>query len=32
MENEKKNKYIDLARHCIGLDRKKPYILSLIHI
>ena len=24
MENE--NRYIDLAKHCIGLDRKKPYI------
>lgn len=23
MENE--NKYIVLAKHCIGLDRKKPY-------
>lgn len=21
-----KNKYIDIAKHCIGLDRKKPYI------
>ena len=23
MENE--NRYIELAKHCIGLDRKKPY-------
>lgn len=21
-----KNRYIELAKHCIGLDRKKPYI------
>ncbi len=24
MDNQ--NQYIDLAKHCIGLDRKKPYI------
>lgn len=23
MENN--NRYVDLAKHCIGLDRKKPY-------
>lgn len=22
---ENKNRYIELAKHCIGLDRKKPY-------
>lgn len=22
----KENRYIDLAKHCIGLDQKKPYI------
>ncbi len=26
MENKNKNRYMDLAKHCIGLDRKKPYI------
>lgn len=23
---ENKNRYIELAKHCIGLDRKKPYV------
>lgn len=23
---ENKNCYIELAKHCIGLDRKKPYV------
>ncbi len=23
---ENRNSYIELAKHCIGLDRKKPYI------
>lgn len=26
MNKENENKYIKLAKHCIGLDRKKPYI------
>lgn len=24
--NNRENRHIELAKHCIGLDRKKPYI------
>lgn len=26
MIDMEENKYIELAKHCVGLDRKKPYI------